>query len=91
MDNQKRSFKNIPKSDNHVSLGQRIKEIRKSKSMTQSDLAKMIVVDDKGTTMDLAVLSKIERGVSNITLEKLFAISKALNVTPSELFTLFRT
>jgi len=86
MDNQKRSFKNIPKSDNHVSLGKKIKEIRKSKSMTQSDLAKMIVVDDKGTTMDLAVLSKIERGVSNITLEKLFALSKALNVTPSEFF-----
>jgi len=86
MDNQKRSFKSIPRSHNHVLVGQKIKELRRSKKMTQTDLASMIVVNDEGTTMDLAVLSKIERGVSNMTLEKLFALAKALNVKPSELF-----
>jgi len=87
MDNEKRSFKNIPKSSNHVLFGQKIKDIRKSKAMTQADLARLIVInDEEGTTMDLAVLSKIERGISNITLEKLFSLAKALKVKPSELF-----
>ena len=60
-------------------LGARIKEIRKSKKLTQERLAEII-------GLDIPNISNIERGkrfVSAATLEK---IINALKISPSELF-----
>jgi len=65
--------------DLKTKFGQRLKEIRKSKNLTQEKLAEI-------TDMDIPNLSNIERGkkfVSSTTLEKL---AQALNVKEKDLF-----
>jgi len=81
-----RSYKEIAKSDNHILFGNKVRSIRKKKKMTQIDLCVKVVIDNSsGATMDVSVLSRIERGIANITLDKLLLISRALEVTPKEL------
>ena len=60
-------------------LGQRIKEIRKSKSLTQPALAELVNVDSK-------YISRIETGNSYPSLDTLEGIAKALSVDVKELF-----
>lgn len=52
-------------------IGKAIKELRKSRALSQSQLAEMV-----GTKQ--ANISDIEAGSQNITLETLFSISEAL-------------
>lgn len=57
----------------------RIKEIRKSKMMTQENLADLV-------GMSQPQIQRIETGQSSLTLEQIDMFSKALHVEPYELF-----
>tara|TARA_R110001592_G_scaffold88299_8_gene260058 strand:- start:3117 stop:3407 length:291 start_codon:yes stop_codon:yes gene_type:complete len=59
-------------------LGQRLKEIRKQKNMSQEDLA-----DTSG--LALSQIGRIERGVINATLSSVFALCRALDIEVAEL------
>jgi transcriptional regulator with XRE-family HTH domain len=60
-------------------LGSRIREIRKTKKMTQDDLA------DK-CNFEKSNLSRIETGRTNLTMRSLQKISQALEVPIAALF-----
>ena len=60
-------------------LGRRIKEIRKSKNMTQDNLAELIGVETPS-------ISNIENGRYYPANENLQKIAEALNVKPFELY-----
>ena len=62
-----------------VKLGARIQQIRKSKKLTQEQLAEMI-------DLDIPNLSNIERGKRFVSANTLENIIKALDVTEKELF-----
>lgn len=62
-------------------VGERIKQIRTEKGMTQSDVVKAAGLDIE-TTERKTQISKIEKNVlKRMSLEKLLKISKVLNVT----------
>jgi transcriptional regulator with XRE-family HTH domain len=61
-------------------LGSKIREIRKTRKMTQDDLAEKCNFE-KGN------LSRIETGKTNITMRSLHKICQALEVPVAELFT----
>lgn len=63
----------------HKRLGQSIKVLRKERRMTQEDLAFKVNVDR-------SYMGFVERGEKNPTLKILVKISKALDVSLSELF-----
>lgn len=63
----------------HRKLGERIKQLRKEKDMTQEDLAFKVEVDR-------SYMGFVERGEKNPTLDKLIKIANALTVSLSELF-----
>ena len=56
-----------------LSIGSNIRETRKTKSISQEQLALL-------TTIDRSYLGRIERGEVSITVEKLYQISQTLNV-----------
>ncbi|WP_425919156.1 helix-turn-helix domain-containing protein [Acinetobacter sp. TSRC1-2] len=56
-----------------LSIGSKIRETRKNKSISQEQLALL-------TAIDRSYLGRIERGEVNITIEKLYQISQTLNV-----------
>ncbi|WP_312080597.1 helix-turn-helix domain-containing protein [Acinetobacter schindleri] len=58
-----------------ISIGTKIRETRKSKSISQEQLALR-------TAIDRSYLGRIERGEVNITVEKLYQISQTLEVDP---------
>jgi len=60
-------------------LGERIKRLRKSRNLTQEQLAEMIDIAPRN-------LSRIEVGESFLTAETLEKLLFALNVTAEELF-----
>ncbi|WP_051947175.1 helix-turn-helix domain-containing protein [Muricauda sp. MAR_2010_75] len=60
-------------------LGQRIKEIREDKELSQLDVAS--VCDYDKTT-----ISRIENGRTNITLKTLLNLARAMEVDISQLF-----
>ena len=62
-----------------VSLGERIKELRIEKNMTQNELAIQC-------NFEKASMSRIESGKTNITVLTLRKISKALEVDIAEFF-----
>lgn len=62
-----------------VKLGARIQQIRKSKKLTQEQLAERI-------DLDIPNLSNIERGKRFVSANTLENIVKALDVTEKELF-----
>ena len=66
-------------SATHKKLGERIKQLRKEKSMTQEDLAFKVEVDR-------SYMGFVERGEKNPTLDKLIKIANSLAVSLSELF-----
>lgn len=59
-------------------LGQRIRNLRNSKSWTLLDLSAL-------TGIDISDLSKIELGYTNSKIYTLFKISQALGITVSKL------
>jgi len=59
-------------------IGQRIRELRESKGITQQDLAAVC-------NFEKANLSRIEAGRTNPTVSTLYKISQALEITISEL------
>ncbi len=60
-------------------FGARIKEIRKSKKLTQENLAEIV-------GMDIPNLSNIERGKKFVSAQTLSKIAKALSVSEKDLF-----
>ncbi len=58
-----------------LSIGSKIRETRKNKSISQEQLALL-------TTIDRSYLGRIERGEVSITVEKLYQISQTLKVDP---------
>lgn len=56
-----------------ISIGTKIRETRKSKSISQEQLALR-------TAIDRSYLGRIERGEVGITVEKLYQISQTLEV-----------
>ena len=64
--------------DKFLSLGNKIRQSRKDKGITQEDLAHL-------SGLDRSYVGYIERGEQNITLSTLFQISEALGVAASYL------
>jgi len=63
-----------------VSLGSRLRSIRKQKRITQQQLAELCSIEK-------ANLSRIESGITNPTILTLFKMSKALETTLPDFFT----
>lgn len=61
-----------------VSFGLKVREQRKLKKLSQERLALLC-------NIDRSYMGRIERGEVNITLEKIYELAKALNVTPKNL------
>ena len=59
---------------NHAAMGQRIKQARKEKHLTQEQLAEMAGISS-------AFMGHIERGTRKASLETLYALCRALNVS----------
>ncbi len=59
-------------------IGQKIKEIRLEKKLTQSSLASFCDVD-------IRTIQRIEKGTFNMSLKIFFAISNSLEISPCEL------
>lgn len=62
-----------------VAFGQRVREIRKSKGLSQEGMAALAGVDR-------SYMGHIERGEKNITLTKIYQISDALGIEVADLF-----
>ncbi|WP_068449229.1 helix-turn-helix domain-containing protein [Caviibacter abscessus] len=62
-----------------VKLVNNIKRIRKSKGITQIQLAEKVGYSDRST------ISKIEKGINDMPIDKIREIAKALNVSLSDL------
>ena len=67
------------RNENLVEFGQRVREIRKSKGLSQESLAALAQVDR-------SYMGHIERGEKNITLTKIYQISNALGIKVADLF-----
>lgn len=61
-----------------VDFGNRVRQIRKDKGLSQEGLAALAEIDR-------SYMGHIERGEKNVTLTKIYQISDALNVEPAEL------
>lgn len=64
----------------HKAFGNRVKELRTNRGMTQEALADAVNVDR-------SYMGFVERGERNPTLEKIIKIAEALKVKPSDLLT----
>lgn len=62
-----------------VAFGQRVREIRKSRGLSQEGMAALAGVDR-------SYMGHIERGKKNITLTKIYQISDALGIEVADLF-----
>lgn len=60
-------------------LGKRIKELRLRNNLTQEKLAELLGIGERN-------LSKIECGINFISADTLEKLTKALNVSPKDLF-----
>ena len=69
----------MDKKQNLLKFGKRLKEIRLKKKLTQAELAEKIELSTNFVGM-------VERGLRNTSIEKLFSIAKALNITLEEFF-----
>lgn len=61
-------------------IGEKIKEVRQEKNMTQEQLANEL-------QLSVAFLSRVERGNANINLKRLLQISEILDVSPGYILT----
>lgn len=66
----------IMKDEILVRFGNKVKEIRKSKGISQEKLAEQ-------SGVDRSYMGRIERGEKNISLTKVYQISNALTIAPS--------
>ncbi len=62
-----------------MTLGERIKELRKKAGMTQEELAKEIGYSNKTS------ISKIESDILDVNQSTIIALARALKTTPSEI------
>ena len=62
-----------------VKFGERIRELRHKKNISQEDLAEM-------TNLHRTYIGGIERGERNLSLENIHKIAKALKISLSKLF-----
>lgn len=62
-----------------VAFGQRVREIRKSRGLSQESMAAL-------SGIDRSYMGHIERGEKNITLTKIYQISDALGIEVADLF-----
>ena len=65
-------------SDLTVLFGQRVRSIRVAKNISQEKLA-------LSCNLDRSYMGRIERGEVNPTLERIYEIAQALDVTPGDL------
>lgn len=68
--------------DKEISLsiyGQRVRTLRKKSKLTQAQLAERIDVSTN-------FIGMVERGERNTTVDKVFKIAEALNITLAEFF-----
>jgi transcriptional regulator with XRE-family HTH domain len=61
-----------------IKFGNRVRELRKAKGLSQEAFASLC-------GLDRTYISGIERGVRNISLNNLFVLAKALQISVSEL------
>ena len=71
------------KSDENISIGKNIRDIRKLRGIGQTELVRILQLD--GVEITRESLVKIERGVQHIYASQLRAIKKALDTTYDEL------
>lgn len=64
--------------DRMIAFGKRVREVRKSKGISQERLAEMAGIDR-------SYMGNIERGEKNVTLKKAYEICDALEVTIQDL------
>lgn len=64
-------------------LGNRIKELRQMKGLSQENFALLI-------EMDRTYYSAIENGKHNVTIQNLYKIAKGLDITLSDLLIIFK-
>ncbi|EIJ42349.1 putative transcriptional regulator with C-terminal CBS domains [Beggiatoa alba B18LD] len=62
-----------------IDIGRRIRQIRKEKGLTQTDLANAL-------GFDRSFLSKIEAGTSDVTSSTLYEIAKYLDISVASLY-----
>mgnify|MGYP000480569249 CR=1 FL=1 len=67
------------KNEKLVSFGQRVRELRKNKGLSQEAMAAL-------ASVDRSYMGHIERGEKNITLTKIYQISDALEIDVADLF-----
>ena len=72
-------MKSISEKEIARQLGKRIVEMRRLNKMSQADLS-------YEAEIDLSTLSRLERGIQNITLSVLCKISSALKTSIKDLF-----
>ena len=60
-------------------IGQRVAQFRKKKGISQSQLSDIV-------ELDVMTISRIERGLINISILNAYNLSKALGITQKELF-----
>ena len=67
-------------TDEHiVAFGQRVREARKEKGISQEKLAELAGIDR-------SYMGNIERGEKNVTLKKVYEICDALEINVKDLF-----
>lgn len=66
------------RSKDHAAFGQAVKVLREKKGLTQAEVARKMDAPD-------TFVSDIERGVRNVSLSTLIALSKALGVKLAEI------
>ena len=71
------------KSDENISIGKNIRDIRKLRGIGQTELVRILQLD--GVEITRESLVKIERGIQHIYASQLRAIKKALDTTYDEL------
>lgn len=76
---QKYGERNMKKENIKYIFGQRIKKLRKEKGLSQEKLAYIC-------GLHRTYISDVERGSRNISLENIYAISKALDISLKDLF-----
>ncbi|WP_027398986.1 helix-turn-helix domain-containing protein [Anaerovorax odorimutans] len=71
------------KSDNLISIGKNIREIRTSKKIGQTELVRLLNL--KGISITRESLVKIERGIQHIYASQLKGIKEVLHTSYDEL------
>jgi transcriptional regulator with XRE-family HTH domain len=61
-----------------VAFGEKVRQIRKEKGLSQEALADLAGIDR-------SYMGHIERGDQNITLTKIYQVAKALDIPPAKL------